>query len=310
MLDNKKISLFIIIIMIISLSIPIVYANETAKEVTQDNNISVLYNSHIQDIGWEKDFSVKDGAKSGTEGQSKRLEAIKIKATNLPAGVSIQYQVHIQDIGWQDWKKDGELAGTTGKGKRLEAIRIYLKGTDDYTIQYRTHVQDIGWQDWKNDGELAGTTGQSKRLESIEIRIVSKKNRAKIVIETSQTQFYSSGIKISGWKTSNYQSSTIEAYIDGKKVGADVKYSARNDILTQLEGCGGLQNNPNPGYNLKINTQNIAEGNHELELKLVNSKGNVLASQKKTIKIDKTNIAIKYQAHVQKVGWRTLGRKL
>ena len=58
---------------------------------------------------------------SGTVGECKRLEAIKIK---LPDGVSgsVQYRTHIQDIGWESkWAEDGALSGTSGKAKRLEA---------------------------------------------------------------------------------------------------------------------------------------------------------------------------------------------
>ncbi len=89
---------------------------------------------------------------AGTEGQAKRLEAIKITLKDL-SGVKIKYQTHIQDIGWQDWKYDGTLAGTEGQSKRLEAIRIELEENDKYSIMYRVHIKDIGWQDWRYDGE-------------------------------------------------------------------------------------------------------------------------------------------------------------
>ena len=85
---------------------------------------SICYTTHIQDIGWQN--QVKDGEMAGTEGQAKRLEAIKITLKDL-SGVKIKYQTHIQDIGWQDWKYDGTLAGTEGQSKRLEAINIELQ---------------------------------------------------------------------------------------------------------------------------------------------------------------------------------------
>ena len=59
---------------------------------------------HIQDIGWQ---DWKDSEEmAGTEGQSKRLEAIQIKLENTQ-DYSIEYRVHVQDIGWQDCVKDG-----------------------------------------------------------------------------------------------------------------------------------------------------------------------------------------------------------
>ena len=135
----------------------------------------ILYCTHIQDIGWEKDFSKYDGMTSGTSGQSKRLEAIKIKLGKLDEeDVHITYQVHAQDYGWMNWVKDGEMAGTQGESKRLESIRIKLENSSKYTVKYRVHVQDYGWTDWVSEGEEAGTTGQMKRLEAIEIQILDK----------------------------------------------------------------------------------------------------------------------------------------
>ena len=84
---------------------------------------SIEYQAHVQDIGWEK--WVKDGAQAGTTGQNKKVEALKIKLTNLP-GYSVMYRAYVEGQGWQDWVKDGETAGTTGKNLRMEAIEIKI----------------------------------------------------------------------------------------------------------------------------------------------------------------------------------------
>ena len=47
---------------------------------------SICYTTHIQDIGWQNQD--KDGEMAGTEGQAKRLEAIKITLKDL-SGVNI-----------------------------------------------------------------------------------------------------------------------------------------------------------------------------------------------------------------------------
>ena len=134
---------------------------------------SVLYRTHVQDIGWQ-DWK-KNGELSGTLAQSKRLEGINIKLSSDLSG-NVEYMTHIQDIGWQDWKKNGELSGTEGKPKRLEAIKMKLTGdvASKYDIYYRVHVQDYGWLGWAKNGESSGSEGLSKRLEGIEIRLVKK----------------------------------------------------------------------------------------------------------------------------------------
>ena len=85
--------------------------------------IKIKYQTHIEDIGWQN--WKYNGELTGTESQSKRLEAIKIEL-EYSEEYSIMYRVHIQDIGWQEWKYDGEVAGTEGQSKRVEAIEIKL----------------------------------------------------------------------------------------------------------------------------------------------------------------------------------------
>ena len=138
------------------------------NKIKAKESASVKYQTHVQDIGWQT--QVKDGEIAGTEGQSKRLEAIKIELKNLE-NIKIKYQTHIEDIGWQNWKYNGELTGTESQSKRLEAIKIELEYSEEYSIMYRVHIQDIGWQDWKSDGQVAGTEGQSKRIEAIQIEL-------------------------------------------------------------------------------------------------------------------------------------------
>lgn len=294
------------IIIIVALSIiytlicsTLVFANTEKKE-----EISVNYNSHVQDVGWEKDFCNKDGQISGTQGQSKRLEAIKIKGNNLKNGAKIKYQVHIQDYGWQDWKQDGAIAGTTGESKRLEAIKIKLIGMPEYTIEYRVHVQDYGWQDWKQDGVIAGTTGESKRLEAIQIKIIKKQNKGEINVESNpDKQIFYENINISGWKMANVQDTKLKIFIDDNDVTneSNIQYKARYDLQEKTNYDSEI--NLMPGFTVVIKTNNIKSGTHKLKLQLLmQDDKTILANYIKDIKVDK-NIYIKYQAHVQDVGW-------
>lgn len=136
----------------------------------------VSYQTHIQDFGWQEYKS--NGAASGTSGQSKRLEAIRIKLEGVSGG--IEYRTHVQDIGWQGWVANDALSGTSAQSKRLEAIQIRLTGeaADLYDVYYRVHAQDTGWMDWAKNGASAGTAAYSRRLEAIEIKIVAKGSAA------------------------------------------------------------------------------------------------------------------------------------
>ena len=138
---------------------------------------SVQYYVHRQTYGWEGAWSKANGAASGTTGQSKRLEGIKVRLNKKPVAGSIQYRTHIQTYGWESgWKKDGAMSGTSGQSKRLEAIQMKLTGSmaSRYSVWYRVHAQVFGWMGWAKDGVSAGTAGYSRRLEAIQIVVLPK----------------------------------------------------------------------------------------------------------------------------------------
>jgi uncharacterized protein YjdB len=135
---------------------------------------SISYSTHIQMDGWTS--SVLNGKTSGTVGQAKRLEAIKIELKNAPYSGGIEYSTHVQDYGWLNAVSNGKMSGTSGQSKRLEAIQIHLTGqmAQHYDIYYRIHTEGYGWLDWATNGEYAGTQGLGKRLEAIQILLTEK----------------------------------------------------------------------------------------------------------------------------------------
>ncbi len=154
---------------------------QTGKSCVSIENLGlVLYNTHVQNIGWQnKNFY--DGQTAGTTGRNLSVEAIKIKVTELGKqesnlSGSIFYEAHVQDIGWQGEVSDGQIAGTTGKNKKIEAIKIRLSEQLDaqYNIYYRVHSARFGWLDWTKNGEVAGTVGYNAGVEAIEIKLYGK----------------------------------------------------------------------------------------------------------------------------------------
>lgn len=188
-----------------------VSAGTTIRTISEEiPDVSVRYQTHIQTYGWEKSIRT-DGAVSGTSGQSKRLEGIKIYVTGNDT-LGVQYTTHCQTYGWLPWSANGEMNGTEGEAKRLEAIKIQLTGTDSdlYDIYYRVHAQSYGWLGWAKNGAPAGTAGYAKRLEAIQICVVKKGeawNTAVGGITSNYTQAYiskpGSSPVVAGYNTSN-----------------------------------------------------------------------------------------------------------
>lgn len=163
----------------------------------------LTYSTHVQDLGW-MDY-VNDGIVSGTEGKSKRLEAIKINLISGSYQGDISYKTHVQDLGWMDLVNNDQISGTEGKSKRLEAIKIQLSGdiANYYDVYYRVHIQDKGWLDWASNGQPAGSESYGYRLEAIEIRLVKKGEQAPTNTESPfiipGNVYYSAHVQDKGW---------------------------------------------------------------------------------------------------------------
>lgn len=182
----------------------------------------VTYQTHVEDYGWQ-DW-VSEGQVSGAEGESKRLEAIKLRISNAN-GVNIKYRTHIQDYGWQNWVSEGQVSGTEGESKRLEAIQIDLDNNGNYDLQYRVHVEEYGWQDWKSSGEIAGTEGESKRVEAIQVKLIKKAGVSyQTHIQDYGWQDYKSNGQISGTEGESKRLEGIKINLDNTPSGMGIRY--------------------------------------------------------------------------------------
>ncbi|WP_373485377.1 CHAP domain-containing protein [Acetobacterium malicum] len=182
----KWMSLQLIMLLVVCFATSAVWAEGTEQESTlaadeitaSTNPVTCTYQTHIQDVGWQDWKS--NGLSSGTSGESKRLEGIRIELDSQGYDLNVAYQTHIQNIGWEadagrGWKSSGDMSGTEGWSYRLEGIQIKLTGNDadKFDIYYRVHAQNFGWLGWAKNGESAGTAGYGYRLEAIQVKVVS-----------------------------------------------------------------------------------------------------------------------------------------
>ena len=257
---------------------------------------SVNYSTHVQDIGWQG--YVKDGSTAGTTGQSKRLEAIRIKLSNNTSyNGTIQYQTHIQDIGWQGWKMNDDTSGTSGQSKRLEAIRIKLTDelAENYDIYYRVHTQEFGWLGWAKNGESAGTAGYSYRLEAIEVKMVEKGGKAPGSIERPYVQRYVSyqtHVQDIGWQGIKYDGDVAGTSGQSKRLEA-INISLSNPLYSgSIEYQTHVQDIGWQGWKANGNTAGTSGQSKRLEAIRIKLTGEMAK------KYD-----IYYRVHSQEFGW-------
>lgn len=279
------------------------YTDETGKEftatATKSTKMSVSYKVHRQDYDWEEDWK-KDGQTSGTVGESKRLEAIKIK---LPDGVSgsIEYRTHIQDIGWEkNWSKNGEKSGTEGQCKRLEAIQIRLTGevAENYDVYYSVHAENFGWLGWAKNGEEAGTAGYGYRLEAIQIQLVTKGDKAPELIGTIKEAMKA---RLVGYQT-HVQDYGTQAYVyDGAMAGTEGECKRMESIRMKLPSS------VNSSIQYRSHVQDIGwEKNWASNGSLSGTTGQCKRLEAIQIKLSgdvAKNYDVYYRVHAQDYGW-------
>ena len=201
----------------------------------KDISANIKYLSHVQDIGWQKQFN--NGEIAGTTGKAKRLEALKIYLETALEG-NIEYEAHVQDIGWQRTVSNGDLAGTTGRSKRLEAIRIRLTGeiAEYYDIYYRVHIENQGWLGWAKNGESAGSQAMSLRLEAIEIKLLPK-NDTSITIQNDSFLYKNAKITYQAHvQDIGYQNVVTENNIAGTTGRSKRLEALKIDLNTSING--------------------------------------------------------------------------
>ena len=279
------------------------YTDETGKEftatATKSTKMSISYKVHRQDYDWEEDWK-KDGQTSGTEGQCKRLEAIRIK---LPDGVSgsIEYRTHIQDIGWEkNWSKDGAKSGTEGQCKRLEAIQIKLTGEveKNYDVYYSVHAENFGWLGWAKNGEEAGTAGYGYRLEAIRIQLVTKGDKAPELIGTIKEAMKA---RLVGYQT-HVQDYGTQAYVyDGAMAGTEGECKRMESIRMKLPSS------MNSSIQYRSHVQNIGwEKKWASNGSLSGTTGQCKRLEAIQIKLSgdvAENYDVYYRVHAQDYGW-------
>ncbi len=257
-------------------------------ETTTTGEMTIAYNSHIQNYGWEKDFSKKNGETSGTVSQGKRVEAIKLKLLNAPEKSKVKYSVYVEGQGWQSDKTNGQIAGTTGKGLKIFGIKICLEGIENYTVMYRVHVQDIGWMPWVRDGQETGSITSKKRIEAIEVKFVAKSK----VLSVS----YNTHIQNIGWESDFSKMDGGTAGTTGKNLGIE---AFKIKLNGNASGTG-------------IQYRSYVEGKGWQAWK---NNGNVSGTTGKSLKVLGFKIrltgmpqySVQYRAHIQDYGWSEWG---
>lgn len=185
---------------------------------------AVEYQVHVENKGWLG--TEKNHRETGTTGESKRIEAIRINLTGeLKEHFDIYYRMHVADFGWLGWTKNGQSAGTEGLARRVEAMelrlvakedqknalsttgRSFVRGLGKNDILFTTHIQNVGDTKETSIQNTVGTTGKKRRLEALRLRV--SQPDPKIGLQGGiQYRTHIQNIGWQGWKSNGELSGT------------------------------------------------------------------------------------------------------
>ncbi len=117
-------------------------------------------------------------------------------------------------------------------------------------------------------------------------------------------------LKISGWKFSKDENTSIKAYIGDYEI-YDIQYETRPDVINALDGEKYKEKNSTPGFKISMDITNIKDGNYPIIVEVVNDKNSVIKKDQRMITIKKNrslvnieNIAEKIEGNMLKIsGW-------
>lgn len=110
-----------------------------AIKITPPEGVELEVIAHVQGIGnlWFEGVRRGEGSGLGssdedpiigTVGESRRLEAVRVRVTKRPEGLGhLRVQAHVQGVGWLDAVGEDQWAGTRGQSLRLEALRMWFE---------------------------------------------------------------------------------------------------------------------------------------------------------------------------------------
>ena len=111
-------------------------------------------------------------------------------------------------------------------------------------------------------------------------------------------------MEISGWIMSTYDDVTLKIYLDDVQLDEEITRRARQDVINSVEGYGGIETNPTPGFRMEIPLTSYPEGNYTIRVVAEKEDGTVLSSSTVDFSIDRTILrGIDISEHQGNIDW-------
>ena len=136
---------------------------------------------------------------------------------------------------------------------------------------------------YKLEVKVISRTGEI--LTTTERNIIIEKYKAKSYIDApTNKQIVKPEFVLEGWVMTDDENATIKVYIDGKEqIIKNIIREEREDVIKAIEGYGGIEKDPTPGFQVFLENTNINDGNYDLKIEVISREGKVISTSTRTI---------------------------
>ena len=194
---------------------------------------------------------------------------------------------------------DSSALASTG----LPAARPSASSATTASVSYRAHVQNIGWQRYVSDGETAGTTGRGLRVEALSLKVAGVNGGIRYRAHVQNVGWQ-------GWHADGEDCGTTGRglRVEALQVELTGAASANYDVYyrTHVQNVGWTSWTKNgatsgtTGRGLRVEAVQVLLVKHGQAIPTGDG-----VAYSKLANATYSSPTIRYQAHVQSVGWQS-----
>ncbi len=170
----------------------------------------------------------------------------------------------------------------------INAIKGYGGKEKNPMPGFRTKVDTSDCSDGVHELKIEVYSRTNDLMVINKKQINIKKYDAKVYIDEPTNENVKLEMNVKGWLMTEDEEAEIKVYIDGEeKTGLTIEREEREDVVNSIEGYGGREKNPMPGFITKVDTSDCSDGVHELKIEVYSRTNEVIAISKKQINIKK-----------------------
>ena len=111
-------------------------------------------------------------------------------------------------------------------------------------------------------------------------------------------------MEISGWVMSKYENAVLKIYLNDVQLDEEITRRTRPDVINSVQGYGGIETNPMPGYSLELLLNNYTEGNYTIRVVAEKEDGTILSTSSVNFSINRTILrGIDISEHQGNIDW-------